>query len=156
MATELAQLLLNQHENRNSARWTVLRPTDTKSKGGATLTRLDDDSILAGGVNPDKDTYTFIAQTDLPKITTSRLEAMAHESLGKGGPGRASWGNFALSEISLKAEPLSGAGEAATVKLINPQADFEQDKYPVAASLDGNSGTAWSVDPRWQESCGVF
>jgi len=148
VATELAQLLLNKYENGKSTRWTVLNPTEMKSKGGATLTKLDDDSILAGGVNPNKDTYTFVAQTDLPKITAFRLEALAHPSLPKGGPGRISWGNFALSEILLKAQPRSGAGDAVTVKLINPRADFEQANYPVAASLDGNSGTAWSIDPQ--------
>ncbi len=147
-ATELAQLLLNKHENGQAARWTVLKPTEMKSKGGATLTRLHDDSILVGGVSPAQDTYTFVAPTDLPRIVSIRLEALAHESLAKGGPGRAPWGNFALSEISLKAEPLAGAGATTTVKVINPQADFEQKGYPVAASLDGNSGTAWSIVPQ--------
>src|SRR5207247_1295633 len=125
-----------------------LNPTQMKSKGGATLTKLPDDSILAGGENPDKDTYTLVAQTDLPKISSIRLEALAHESLGYRGPGRAPWGNFALSKISLKAEPLAGAGAPATLKLINPQADFEQKGYPVAASLEGNPKTAWSIDPQ--------
>jgi tetratricopeptide (TPR) repeat protein len=148
VAEELAQSLLNQHGNGIAARWTVLQPTEMHSQGGATLTKLDDGSILAGGANPDKDTYTCVAQTDLPTITTFRLEALPHESFGRGGPGRMDLGNFALSEISLKAGPLSGAGEAAPVKLINPRADFEQDKYPVAASLDGNPGTAWSIDPQ--------
>src|SRR5262249_36972869 len=113
--------------------------------------RLDDHSVLAGGVNPDRDTYTFVAQTDLTKITAVRLEAMAHESLARGGPGRAPWGNLALSEVRGEGEPLSGAGQAAKLKLHNPQADFEQDRYPVAASLDGNPGTAWSIDPRTGE-----
>jgi formylglycine-generating enzyme required for sulfatase activity/tetratricopeptide (TPR) repeat protein len=129
-------------------RWTVLTPTETKSEGGATLTKLNDNSILAGGNNPDKDTYTFVAQTDLPRITGFRLEAMAHESLPVGGPGRVEWGNFALSEISLKAGPLSGAGEAASLEITNPLADFEQSNQPVAASLDGNSGTAWAILPQ--------
>jgi tetratricopeptide (TPR) repeat protein len=129
-------------------RWTVLTPTDVKSAGGATLTRLDDGSILAGGTNPEKDTYTFVARTDLPRVTAFRLEAMAHPSLPRGGPGRVDWGNFALSEIALKAGPLSGAGEAAALKIVNPVADFEQTGYPVAASLDGNPGTAWSIDPQ--------
>ena len=52
VATELAQLLLDQHENANPTRWTVLKPTEMKSEGGATLTELDDHSILAGGKNP--------------------------------------------------------------------------------------------------------
>jgi tetratricopeptide (TPR) repeat protein/tRNA A-37 threonylcarbamoyl transferase component Bud32 len=152
LAAELAQLLWDQHETEHPGRWTVLTPTKMESQGGATLTRLEDGSILAGGTNPDKDTYTFIAQTDLPRIMAFRLEAMAHPSLGKGGPGRVSWGNFALSEIALTAEPLSAAAaaaaEARAVKIINPRADFEQDRFPIAASLDGNPGTAWSIDPR--------
>jgi WD40 repeat protein len=128
-------------------RWTVLTPTELKSAAGATLTKLSDNSILASGTNPAKDTYTVVAPTDLPRITAFRLEAMAHESLPRGGPGRVQWGNFALSEIALKAGPLSGAGKAAELKLSNPAADFEQVNYPVAASLDGNPGTAWSIDP---------
>src|SRR5262249_24401470 len=120
VAPELTQLLLDKHDNENPGRWKVLTPTEMKSEGGATLTKLADHSILAGGVNPDKDTYTFVARTDLPKLGAFRLEAMAHESLANGGPGRAPWGNFALSEISLKAEPLAGAGAAISLKLINP------------------------------------
>ena len=54
VAAELAQLLLDQHENANPARWTVLKPTEMKSEGGATLTELDDHSILAGGKNPPR------------------------------------------------------------------------------------------------------
>jgi hypothetical protein len=119
-----------------------------KSAGGATLTGLPDHSILASGMNPIKDTYTFVAPTDLPRITAFRLEALAHESLPRGGPGRVGWGNFALSEISLKAGPLFGAGTPAGLKITNPVADFEQVGYPVAASLDGNPATAWSIDPQ--------
>ena len=36
----------------NPTRWTVLKPTEMKSEGGATLTELDDHSILASGKNP--------------------------------------------------------------------------------------------------------
>ena len=38
VAAELAQLLLDKYDNENSARWTVLKPTEMKSAGGATLT----------------------------------------------------------------------------------------------------------------------
>ena len=46
---------------------------------------------------------------------------------------RAFWRHFALSEFSLKAEPLSGAGQAAMVKLINPQRT-SAGQYPVAVA----------------------
>ena len=81
VATELAQLLLDQHENENPTRWTVLKPTEMKSEGGATLTELEDDSILAGGKNPPTDVYTLTFR-DLPaSIQVLRLEALLHESL---------------------------------------------------------------------------
>src|SRR5262249_38097708 len=96
---------------------------------------------------PEKDTYTLVAETSLPRITAIRLDAIADPSLEGGGPGRASKGNFALSDISLKAGAASDGGGAVALKLINPQADFEQAKYPVAAALDGNPGTAWSTGP---------
>jgi WD40 repeat protein/tetratricopeptide (TPR) repeat protein len=135
-----------------AAAWTVLKPTEMKSSGGATLIKLDDDSILATGLNPTKDTYTIVAPTHLLNVAALRLEAMPHESLGRRGPGRVQWGNFALGEISLKAEPLSVAGAAAAVKLKNPYADFEQDKYPVASAVDGNPATGWSINPRVGET----
>lgn len=153
LAVDLADVLLID----TGSKWTVLKPTEMKSQGGATLTVLDDHSVLVGGVNPIKETFTFVTQTHLPKIKALRREALAHESLANGGPGRSPWGNFALSEISVKAEPRSGASKATVFKLINPRADFEQDKYPVAASLDGNSGTAWSIDPqRGKNHAAVF
>lgn len=131
--------------------WVVVDVVEAKSEGGATFTHLDDGSLLAGGANPNQDAYTFVAETSLPRITAIRLEAMAHESLVKSGPGRADNGNFALSEVTLKAEPLTGGGESVTVKLVNPRADFEQNNghLAIAASLDGNKQTGWAVDPQF-------
>jgi tetratricopeptide (TPR) repeat protein len=147
----LAEVLLTE----SRSQWAILRPTQMKSEGDATLKELDDQSILVGGASPQKDTYTFVTQTQLSKITGIRLEALAHESLAQGGPGRNGNGNFALSEISVKVEPLAGGGQAANLKLINPHADYEQDsrsgdanRYPIAASLDGRSDSAWSILPQ--------
>jgi len=129
-------------------RWTVLTPAQMKSAGGATLTKLDDNSILASGNNPDKDTYTFVAQTDLPRITVLRLEALAHGSLPRGGPGRVDWGNFALSGIAVTAGPPSGAAKAASLKINQALADYEQPLCPVVAALDRNPAAAWCIDPQ--------
>ena len=49
VAAELAQLLLDKEENESRTRWTVLKPSEMKSKGGATLSKLPDESILASG-----------------------------------------------------------------------------------------------------------
>jgi WD40 repeat protein/tetratricopeptide (TPR) repeat protein len=141
-------------------RWTVLTPTEVKSAGGATLTKLNDDSILASGTHPDKDTYTVVAHTDLPRVTAFRLEAMAHESLPHGGPGRAGNGNFHLNWIAVTAGPPSGttptrrvseglSGNAASLKIVHALADYEQTNCPIAAALDRNSGSGWAIGPQY-------
>ncbi|HEV3261034.1 MAG TPA: DUF1549 domain-containing protein, partial [Gemmataceae bacterium] len=61
--------------------WEILDLDSFKSAGGATFTRLADGALLAGGKNPDFDTYTFTTHTDLAGITAVRLEALAHPSM---------------------------------------------------------------------------
>jgi hypothetical protein len=138
-------------------RWVVLDLVEAKSQGGATLTRQDDGSYLAGGKNPDFDTYTFVAHTPLRGITAVRLEALAHPSFVKGGPGRAVNGNFALSDFRLTAAPLAGPGKPVAVKLVNPKATFEQKGLPIAAAIDGDKKSAWAVDPQFgKDHAAVF
>ncbi len=139
--------------------WVVLDLVEARSAGGATFAPQDDGSLLAQGANPSHDTYTFVAHTHLTKINAIRLEALAHDSLVKRGPGRADNGNFGLGEITLTAEPLAGDGAAVTAKLMNPRADFEQNggSLSIAASLDGNKQTGWAVDPQFgKDHAAVF
>ncbi|MCI0664262.1 MAG: PSD1 and planctomycete cytochrome C domain-containing protein, partial [Acidobacteria bacterium] len=85
-------------------RWIALTPVEYKSEGGTKLGKLDDNSLLASGQHPLKETYTITAQ--IPRsltngLTALRLEAMADESLPQGGPGRDPYGNFVLSGIEI-------------------------------------------------------
>jgi hypothetical protein len=84
--------------------WTVARPLDFTSANGATLKELDDHSILAGGKNPDTDTYTVNIDTPLDAITGIRLEALTHESLTGKGHARSENGNFVLTGFEADAE----------------------------------------------------
>lgn len=84
-----------------TANWTVLDPTSFTSTNGATLTKLGDGSILAGGTLPDTDVYTIVATTTLRRITGFRLEAMSDASLPTDGPGRCTDGNFVLTEFAV-------------------------------------------------------
>ena len=142
---------IRQEANRaDKAIWTVLDPTRFTSAGGATLRKLPDGSVLAGGENPSPDTYTITAQTELSGITGFRLEVLPDPSLPGGGPGRAVNGNFALNEFRVTASPRSGQADSVSVKLRNPAASFSQETHggwPVAAALDGDPKTGWSIDP---------
>lgn len=131
-------------------RWLNLDFVQTQSAGGAAFTRLPDGSLLIGGANPDFDTFTFTAEIDWSDFTSLRLEALAHESLVKSGPGRAENGNFALSDFRLTARTADGA--SIPISLSDPQATFEQSGLPVAAAVDGDKKTCWAVDPKFGEN----
>src|SRR5262249_11241234 len=82
LATELAQLLVDKRANADLARWTVLQPAEMTSQGHATLTKLEDHSILAGGVNPRPDQYTVKFKVpEKMDIRSIRLEVLTHDSL---------------------------------------------------------------------------
>ncbi len=130
-----------------AARWLIAAVQDTKSAGEATFARQEDGSYLVSGKNPSQDVYTLVVPTKATPITAVRVEALADESLPKGGPGRAPNGNFALSDFQLWAAPLGAQAPGAPVKLTTPKATFEQKGYPVAAAIDDNKSTAWAVDP---------
>jgi len=142
---------VNELQKSTAPEWLVLHVVDAKSTGGATLTAQPDESILATGTNPDFDSYTFTAETQLRDIRSLRLEALAHESMVKGGPGRASNGNMGLGMVTVTAAPLSGESKPVTVKLKNARATFEQNgaNLSIAASIDKAKNTGWAVDPQF-------
>ncbi|MDD4890961.1 MAG: hypothetical protein PHU85_13655 [Phycisphaerae bacterium] len=130
--------------------WTPLEISKAVSTGGATLTTQKDDSILAGGKNPSNDVYTVTATTKLTGITAIQLEVLCDPSLPETGPGRAINGNFALLKCRVAAAPLGEKTDPTPVPLQNPKADFSQESYggwPIAAAIDENPETGWSIDP---------
>lgn len=130
--------------------WTVVDLTKTVSRGGATFETQKDGSALATGATPDHDTYEFEASFDgNDPIRWVRLEAMADPSMTGGGPGRASNGNFALSNFEVTAVPKQGPGEPRKLDLTEPRATYEQSGLPVAAAIDGDGTSAWAVDPQF-------
>ena len=149
-----------EKENRGtvaSAPWIILNPTTMKSAGGATLTKLGDGSILAGGANPRFDTYTFTVKTKITGIKGLRIEAMADASLPNKGPGRAPNSNFDLTDLKVTAAAIpekerDPAPAGTSVVLKNPRATFEQVGLPIAAAIDGNENSGWAVDPQFGKS----
>jgi mono/diheme cytochrome c family protein len=124
--------------------WFVLKAESLKSKGGVVFEDQPDGSYLATGPNPHKDTYTFTAKNSIAGATAIRLEALAHESMNQGGPGRAGNGNIQLTGIEVKA-----GGKKIALK--NPRATFQQnpDSLSIDSSIDGNAGTGWALDPQF-------
>ena len=128
--------------------WLVLDSVSQTSNGGATLSKLGDGSIRATGKNPKFDTYVITARSHTPNLKGLRIEALADDGLVKRGPGRASNGNFALSDLKVTIAAADGSNPQP-VKLTAPRATFEQPGLPIAAVLDDNPTSAWAVDPEF-------
>ena len=130
--------------------WTALAPTAAISGGGATLTVQKDGAVLAGGKTVSPDTYTVHTDTALQGLTALRIEALPDDTLPGCGPGRAVNGNYCLAGLRVQVHPRGKPEQAVAVTLRNPQADFAQESFggwPVAAVLDNNPATGWSIDP---------
>jgi hypothetical protein len=77
------------------------------------LSPQDDGSVFIEG-DKAKGSYRFVAPIPLDRVTGIRLEPLADERLPNRGPGRASSGNFVLTEMA--ARWLPGAGPSKLVK----------------------------------------
>jgi WD40 repeat protein/serine/threonine protein kinase len=75
-AADLADLLLIDRR----ARWTVLKPTEMNSEGGATLTLHDDGSILAEGGNREAESDTLLVGANVGIVKALKIETSTHES----------------------------------------------------------------------------
>ena len=135
-----------------AAEWTPLTPEIFLSRDGvASLKRLDDGSVLAGGKLPDVEIYTVVAATTNAAITAIRLEALADASLPEKGPGRNANGNFHLSGFEARVfREGASASEALAIK--GATSDFDQDGYIVSHAIDGKAGTSWAIHPREGET----
>ncbi len=131
--------------------WVTPDRGEMKSAGGAKITALEDGSVLVAGKNPTTETLTLEFTTELEEIRSLRLEALSHPSLVKGGPGRATNGNFALSDLRVVLQPRDATQTTGpvTVKLINTRATHEQKNLPVQAAIDDSPKTAWAIDPQF-------
>ena len=144
---ELQKRFLAWEKSQSASEWNTLEVKAANSSGGATLTPQVDGSVLASGKNPDKDAYEVLAWTPLEKITGLRLEALAHKSLSKNGPGRTKDnGNFVLSELKVEAV----AADSAAVEKLLPELSAQQAPAPkasgepqAAASVIAASSDGW-------------
>ena len=123
--------------------WKILSPTEFKANTQK-LTVQKDHSILASGENPKNDTYTIKAKTDIPEISSLRLEALMDPTMTGGGLSRSDSGNFVLTgfEASIIRDDLK---EPVPLAIGSAEATFEQGSLKITSSYDGNPQSGWAV-----------
>lgn len=139
---ELAAQQLAWEKSRGNP-WKTIFPASATASSGSALQRQDDASFLAKGASPAKDVYDFVIPlTEETRITGFRIDALTHESMVSGGPGRSSNGNAVLTEI--KTVAIDASGKEKPISISKVAADFEQQGYPAAAAIDGKAQTGWA------------
>ncbi len=130
--------------------WQQVLPIEVLSTGGATLTRQEDGSYLAGGANPANDAYTVTLTTPAASISGMLLEVMPDASLPNQSLGRGFNGNFVMTDftVELVGESLK---RPRPVKLTRTETDFAQDGWPAANVLENNAKSkkplkGWAIE----------
>lgn len=136
--------------------WTVVPPQSAVSEYRATMTVLEDGSVLVSGDKPNYDTYVVELPACQPRITALRLEVLPHPSLPEGGPGRAplhSVGDFLLSEVQVASVPAEGdtSGARRQLHLSRASHSYAQEGRSAALAIDGDLDTGWSIQGRTGE-----
>lgn len=131
-------------------KWRVAAVSETISKDGATIAASKDGVVAVSGKAPPEDIYVVTLTLPAGKHTALRLEALPEkQASGELAVGRnGSTANFVLSELS--AELLEASG-VRSLKLVGARADFAEANGAVAAAIDGDEKTGWSVSSRSHE-----
>ncbi|MCH1418905.1 MAG: DUF1549 and DUF1553 domain-containing protein, partial [Akkermansiaceae bacterium] len=119
----------------------------TSDQAATTLTPQTDGAVLASGRTPAKETYTLTTKPGAHAIHSVRIEALTHASMNRQGPGRASNGNFSLTDLKIFAS--SPGKKKQDIKIISAQATHEQNKTNLSAisSFDSDpNSSGWAVD----------
>ena len=134
--------------NLNTSDWTILNTTSASSDQSATkLTSEPGGSLLASGNPPAKEIYTLKYQPGAGELRFLRIEALTHPSMKQNGPGRASNGNFALSDLKLFTS--KSGSKKQEIKFTSANATHQQNKtnLSVASSIDSDpNNSGWAVD----------
>ncbi|MFM7103283.1 MAG: DUF1553 domain-containing protein, partial [Verrucomicrobiota bacterium] len=141
----------------SDARWIRLTPARAESTGGATLKVRDDQSVLASGPAPDRDTYRLTFTNVLESVVGLRLEVLPDDSLPAKGPGRAGNGNFVLSEVVARVErdgkparPVSFKSARATHEQTTLAENNPYGRWSAASAIDDDAkgpGAGWAILP---------
>jgi hypothetical protein len=143
----LADVLKDEMTALADGRWTILVPSEMTSAGGAKLTRLSDGSILASGSNPNEDTLTLVARTELAGITGLRLEVLPDPTLPGSGPGRQrEYGAIRLTDLSAAVTFGDASSKTKAIvfaEVIATNVSPGEPHGDPRAAIDGSPVTSW-------------
>ena len=127
--------------------WKPLVATNAVAGGSLKLSVEKDGTVISSGFSARTD-YTLNFSADLQGVTGVVLEVLPDATLPQFGPGRAKEGNFVLNEILFSHALPAKPGEAKAEFFSGAWASHSQDKFPIAAAIDGKEDDAqngWAI-----------
>ena len=131
--------------------WSVPEKIQGSSQFGSTVNVSGLGEVHVTGSNPTRESLAITTTTSTKHLAAIRLEALTSSELVRNGPGRASNGNFALSNFVLEVRPAGSKNPLKRIELTRPKATFEQKGLPIAAAIDNDPMSAWAIDPKFGE-----
>ena len=147
---QLAALKIAEKEHARAAvgmpeEWTVLKPFRAQAASNANFETLQDQSLLVSGPNPIEETYEVVYRAGKGKLAAFKLDVLPHEALPKGGPGRASNGNFVMVDVNFQ----DANGNELQLEPV-AIADYSQSQYDVSLAVDGDLKSGWAINTNQQ------
>jgi mono/diheme cytochrome c family protein len=133
--------------------WSICRPEHVESNLPS-VDLLDDQSLLISGDQTKNDTFVLSLAPKQHHITAIRLEALPHESLPEGGPGRRSVGQGASAGVGdffltkFQVTHVAADGNECVLPLTAASETFAAPNRSAASALDGKGDTGWSIAGR--------
>ncbi|MBM3990430.1 MAG: DUF1553 domain-containing protein [Planctomycetes bacterium] len=144
---EWEAIRLFQQNSRKETQWSAWIPTELESDSPEPLAFAvaDDGTITVTGPEPDRVSYTFRGPPP-EQVQLVRLDVLPLEGEAR-GPGRASHGNFVLSELEVAVIGDDGVTSVHPSGYSAHDVDFEQRNGPFRAanSVDGDLSTGWAI-----------
>ncbi len=153
-ANESDAFLRWRQEQLSDSGWYTPVPLERSQSNDSQLTLLPDRSLRATlGGGPVETTLVF--ETQAPRVTGFRLEALADPELSSGGPGLAPNGNFVVSEWIIEYASLAEPETWQKVAIRHSHADFHQGGFSTDKLFNGvtdNNGDGWAVHPATKQT----
>ncbi|MDE0889791.1 MAG: PSD1 and planctomycete cytochrome C domain-containing protein [Phycisphaerales bacterium] len=127
--------------------WSAPEPQTAESVHGASMSILEDGSVLASGENPAADEFVITYRIEAGLHDAFLIEALPHESLPGNKTGRSPNGNSILSGISAEAVSVVDPTQRVPVPLEWAWADHEQPNgdFKITNALRPDDGRVWAA-----------
>lgn len=127
--------------------WQAVEPDAFTSLNGAELELLEDNSIFAGGPNPDDEVYSLSFVADRT-IRSLKLELLTDERLAGNGPGRAHNGNVVVSGFEVERSPRDESDAVESIPVASALAEVIQGggDFSIGNAIDDDPESGWATN----------